>query len=127
MLDVATEVEKFLLKNFALAYRLRLRYNEQLSAIDLVKRAATKEAFPSVTRVALDPWIRGVGKDNLTLIADLCNKLLEHSEKEDKAQVSGNGWRYSGIYQDFSLRRAVAVKRSCGGGATADRRTGALE
>ena len=110
VLDVATEVEKFLLKNFALAYRLRLRYNEQLSAIDLVKRAATKEAFPSVTRVALDPWIRGVGKDNLTLIADLCNKLLEHSEKEDKAQVSGNGWRYSGIYQDFRYDGQLLLK-----------------
>ena len=110
VLKDADKVADELLKNFALAYRLRLRRNEQLSAIDLVKRAATKEAFPSVTRVALDPWIRGVGKDNLTLIADLCNKLLEHSEKEDKAQVSGNGWRYSGIYQDFRYDGQLLLK-----------------
>ena len=113
VLDVATEVEKFLLKNFALAYRLRLRYNEQLSAIDLVKRAATKEAFPSVTRVALDPWIRGVQKKSadkhkLGEIGEHCAKLL--GQGADNDQAAGNGWYYRDIYQAFPYDGQMLLK-----------------
>lgn len=63
-----------------LKLRLRLSESEQLCAIDLTKRLAggRKMSFPSVTRVALDPWVRrivekgGEAKECLDAIGRLC-------------------------------------------------------
>ena len=38
-----------------------IRANEHLDAVGLIKRLAKNEPFPSVVRVAIDPWLRGVG------------------------------------------------------------------
>ncbi|MDD5333027.1 MAG: type III-B CRISPR-associated protein Cas10/Cmr2 [Rhodoferax sp.] len=85
-----------------LAYRLRLSRNEQLDAIGFVKRAATKEAFASVTRVAVDSWLRGVeeaGKNGADLgpLASIdirCRELMGRVPERDAA--SGNGGHYGG-------------------------------
>ncbi len=62
-----------------LALRLRLGNGEQLCAVALTKRlGGGKVPFPSVVRVAVDPWIRGVigyspeTKDVLNEIRELC-------------------------------------------------------
>jgi CRISPR-associated protein Cmr2 len=63
-----------------MALRLRLGNGEQLCAVALTKRlGGGKVPFPSVVRVAADPWIRGVisygkeAKDVLDEISDLCS------------------------------------------------------
>jgi CRISPR-associated protein Cmr2 len=71
-----------------LAQRLRLSRGEELDAVGLIKRAATKEAFSSVVRVAADPWIRGIEKDGgeaktqLEAIAKECAKVTDYKSEE---------------------------------------------
>lgn len=55
----------------SLAQRLRLAVGEELDVVGLTKRAATKESFPSVMRVAADPWIRGIAGDNKQAAVEL--------------------------------------------------------
>ncbi|MDX9859214.1 MAG: type III-B CRISPR-associated protein Cas10/Cmr2 [candidate division Zixibacteria bacterium] len=63
-----------------LMQRLRLSVGEELDAVAFTKRAAIKKPFPSVSRVAADPWIRGIERDGggaeqvLKEIADLCRR-----------------------------------------------------
>lgn len=58
---------------------LRVRVGEQLDVIGVVKRAAEgHRPYPSVSRVAADPWLRGISKQNPKGFADLkteCRKL----------------------------------------------------
>ncbi len=60
-----------------LAQRLRLSEGEELDVADFVKRS-TRGSFPSVTRVAVDPWLRGIEHDGgearaaIGEIAELC-------------------------------------------------------
>lgn len=59
--------------------KARLRENEQLDAVGLVKRlAGNPEQFVSVSRIAADPWVRHVarhlgGRVKLDQIASLCH------------------------------------------------------
>ncbi len=80
-----------------LALQLRLGESEQLCAVGLTKRLAGGRPipFPSVTRVALDPWIRRIKAEGgdaercLTQIGELC--------KGENSYASGTG----SLYQDF--------------------------
>ncbi|HOI20036.1 MAG TPA: type III-B CRISPR-associated protein Cas10/Cmr2 [Methanothrix soehngenii] len=89
-----------------LALRLRLGNGEQLCAVGLTKRlGGGKVPFPSVVRVAVDPWIRGVirsSKDgnkealgDLAEIADICQKENNFS--------SGVGKHYQKYKKDFGF------------------------
>ena len=81
-----------------LALQLRLSEAEQLCAVGLTKRLAGGRpiTFPSVTRVALDPWIRRIRKEGgdadryLTQIGELC--------EGENSYASGTG---KNLYQDF--------------------------
>jgi len=60
--------------------RLRLQAGEQLDVVGLVKRTATgKRPYPSVARVAADPWIRGLvkvhGPDALSPLIRACEAM----------------------------------------------------
>lgn len=61
--------------------RLRVRPGEQLDVVGLVKRTAEgHRPYPSVSRVAADPWLRGVacsdqGKKALADLRDACQAL----------------------------------------------------
>jgi len=86
--------------NDRLAHRLRLRVGEELDAVALTKRAATKEVFASVVRVAVDPWVRGIEADGdaaLGILRDeiggLCAELVGHNP-EDSERITGTGWHY---------------------------------
>lgn len=87
-----------------LAFKIRPSSGEQLCAIGLIKRLGLierleygiqKNSFPSVTRVSLDPWIRGLMKSGdkatelLRQIGDIC--------KKNPHIASGCG----GYYSDF--------------------------
>ena len=97
-----------------LALKMRLKAGEQLCAVGLTKRLGgirfdsvggmkkpKLEAFPSVVRIALDPWIRGIvdsggeAKRILDEISGICE------DRENIAQKSGK-WNKKDIrYPDF--------------------------
>lgn len=55
------------------AKKLRIQDQEQLDAIGVVKRVAgTQMSFPSVTRVAVDPWLRGAQMAAPDAVESLC-------------------------------------------------------
>ena len=61
--------------------KLRVRDGEQLDVVGLVKRTAEgHQPYPSVSRIAADPWLRGVavkqgGRDALAALASECEAL----------------------------------------------------
>jgi len=57
--------------------RLRIREGEQLDVIGVVKRVAGgNRPYPSVARIAADPWVRGNHyKKAFKLVLEECNKL----------------------------------------------------
>jgi CRISPR-associated protein Cmr2 len=57
---------------------VRIKKGEALDVVGCVKRAAGgKVQFPSVTRVAVDPWIRGAGNEIAnTNLAGCCEELV---------------------------------------------------
>lgn len=97
-----------------LALKMRLKAGEQLCAIGLTKRLggirfdgiremerSKLEAFPSVVRIALDPWIRGIvdSGGEAKRILDEINGICK--ERENIAQKSGK-WNNDNIrYPDF--------------------------
>lgn len=80
-----------------LSLQMRLNDGEQLCAVGLTKRlGGNRIPFPSVSRVALDPWIRtiknqgGDAENALTEIGKLC--------AEENSFASGTGKR---LYREF--------------------------
>ncbi|MHA1734047.1 MAG: type III-B CRISPR-associated protein Cas10/Cmr2 [Promethearchaeota archaeon] len=89
--------ESVLTKNGRAVCRdLRLARGEQLSAIGVVKRLYSSQSFPSVSRVALDPWIRAINAQG-GQGKDLLQDLLQVSK--GRAFSSGTGEYYG----DFPL------------------------
>jgi CRISPR-associated protein Cmr2 len=55
---------------------MRLQEGEQLDVVGMVKRTATgTRPYPSVARVAADPWLRGVGAQRLADLRAACSQL----------------------------------------------------
>lgn len=88
-----------------LALKMRLQAGEQLCAVGLTKRLGGKrademaegektvlEAFPSVVRVAMDPWIRGVKQsgDETMMVLDNIKRIC----KSNGNIASGTGEHY---------------------------------
>jgi len=80
-------------KGDAARRRLWIRGNEQLGAIDLVKRLGTLSndqdfvPYPSLNRVACDPWIRGLeDRDAASLqkLCELCEPLVASGQHPDR-------------------------------------------
>lgn len=57
---------------------VRIKSNEALDAIGLIKRVPLKadQTFPSVSRVAVDPWVRSCDPDMLKDIEEDCRELV---------------------------------------------------
>lgn len=69
--------------------KLRVRTGEQLDVVGLVKRAAEgAKPYPSVSRVAADPWIRGHAHQLGTVIAE-CDQLGNSVIRQ--LDISANG------------------------------------
>ena len=98
-----------------LAFKMRPSPGEQLCAVGLTKRlGGERMSFPSVTRVSLDPWIRGLkksgdeAKDLLQQIHDICEKNANIA--------SGSGTYYPDFHFDgqvmYPSRLAAMLKPS---------------
>ena len=56
---------------------LRLKEGEALDSVGLIKRVAGDERFPSVSRVAVDPWVRGAREETLRELTPHCEALVK--------------------------------------------------
>lgn len=56
---------------------LRLKKGEALDSVGLIKRIAGDERFPSVSRVAVDPWVRGAKEETLRELVPHCEALVK--------------------------------------------------
>ena len=56
---------------------LRLKKGEALDSVGLIKRIAGDERFPSVSRVAVDPWVRGAKEETLQKLVPHCEVLVK--------------------------------------------------
>ena len=56
---------------------LRLKEGEALDSVGLIKRISGDGRFPSVSRVAVDPWVRGVKEETLRELTPYCEALVE--------------------------------------------------
>jgi CRISPR-associated protein Cmr2 len=75
--------------------RLRLGEGEQLDIVGMVKRSWVPEnglpRFPSVARVAADPWLRGIGVSRLEALLKACRSLESDALHQiDISEGSGN-------------------------------------
>ncbi len=81
-----------------LSLQMRLNDGEQLCAVGLTKRLGGQRiAFPSVIRVALDPWLRGIAGDQNEDANRIINEIKILCEGTNSFS-SGTGKR---VYQDF--------------------------
>jgi len=109
--DSIIEKDKEITKELAL--KMRLQAGEQLCAVGLTKRLGRRkegdtkdlssvilETFPSVVRVSLDPWIRGVHKsDAARILLDDIRKICK--DNSNIAQGTGRMSNGERRYPDF--------------------------
>ncbi|NIA13606.1 MAG: type III-B CRISPR-associated protein Cas10/Cmr2 [Nitrospiraceae bacterium] len=66
--------------------RMRMREGEQLDVVAMVKRTWVPGTgplhYPSVARVAADPWLRGVGPSRLEAMIDACRRIGNDALRE---------------------------------------------
>jgi CRISPR-associated protein Cmr2 len=64
--------------NRSLDRKLRLAPREQLDLIGVVKRlGGGSKPYPSVSRLAADPWLRGLAPDDLEELREFCEPLAQ--------------------------------------------------
>lgn len=81
-----------------LSLQMRLSEGEQLCAVGLTKRlGGWRVAFPSVIRVALDPWLRGIERSQSEEANRIISDIRNLCEDENSFS-SGTGKR---LYQEF--------------------------
>lgn len=93
-LETRKERRRILEENNQLAQQLRLSAGEELDVIGITKRAATREVFPSVTRVAADPWLRGIEREPAA--HQLLNEIAQQCR--DASFAAGTGRYYRRIF-----------------------------
>lgn len=72
-------------------HRPRVTEGEQLDVVGLVKRTASgSRPYPSVSRVAADSWIRGVGAESLTALRNACQQLGSDVLRPLKVDADGH-------------------------------------
>jgi CRISPR-associated protein Cmr2 len=59
-----------------LAIALRLSSGEHLDCVGLTKRLGTNHAFPSVSRIAADPWIQSLPENEAAQLRKQCERIL---------------------------------------------------
>ena len=78
---------------------VQVKENEVLDAVGMIKRMAV-QAFPSVSRVALDPWIRGRGREFLNTYKEelkgFCDELVELGSLNRVRAKKGDAFPYEG-------------------------------
>lgn len=92
---------------------VRIKPNEALDAIGLIKRVPTSKddwVFPSISRVALDAWIRGKGKE---FLADrdfkaMCEELAD-LDVLSRAKIYDRNGNKRNIYESFPYDGVVLL------------------
>ena len=96
-----------------LALRMRLGQNEHLCAVGVTKRVGgddRAQPFPSVVRVALDPWIRGIVSSGNEDANDLLRQIAVQCDTTNSFS-SGTGERNGKkFYKDFPFDGQVLFK-----------------
>lgn len=96
-----------------LALRMRLGPNERLCAVGVTKRIGGEEKaqpFPSVVRIALDPWIRGVTNSDNLKANTLLHQIAAQCDSNNSFS-SGTGERNrKKFYPDFPFDGQVLFK-----------------
>lgn len=81
------------------ARRVRLRQGEQLDVVGMVKRAWVPEdgarRYPSVARIAADPWLRRIPKPRLGALVQACRNLGSEVIHEIDTSDPGGHPQYS--------------------------------
>lgn len=85
------------------ASRIKLGTGEQLDAVGLVKRlGGTRKQYPSVSRIAGDPWLRGLRQSDREKLAAECGRLagrgLVRLNSIRFPQYSGFPYEGAGVY-----------------------------
>jgi CRISPR-associated protein Cmr2 len=83
--------------------RLRLNRGEQLDAVGVVKRIGGNAKYPSVARVAADPWIRRLSSPQLRTILDAIPAGIFHeidtSEARGQPQFASFPYEGTAVYR----------------------------
>jgi CRISPR-associated protein Cmr2 len=91
--------------NRSLERRLRLAPKEQLDLVGLIKRlGGGRQPYPSVSRLAADPWLRGLAAGELAALRERCESLAQ-------AEVLGRVGARHPQYADFPYE-GTAVYRN---------------
>lgn len=91
---------------------LRLKEGEALDSVGLIKRIAGDERFPSVSRVAVDPWVRGAREETLRELVPHCEALVKAGAISRVR--GGEAFPYEGTA--VLLSRHAAMLTECGDG-----------
>ena len=68
--------------------KLRIKSGEQLDSVGVIKRVwAGRVAFPSVSRIAADSWLRGIQPKDLRLLEDL-SAVCDRGIREEALELS---------------------------------------
>ena len=91
---------------------LRLKEGEALDSVGLIKRIAGDERFPSVSRVAVDPWVRGAKEETLRELRPHCEALVKAGAI---SRVKGyTAFPYEGTAVMLSRHAAMLAEREDG-------------
>ena len=105
--------------------RLGLSENEQLDALGVMKRlAGDVEQFTAYSRVAADPWIESLGKEQQRELREAYEPLVG---SQLATRVKGNGGIYSAVPYDAQLLYSFRLERALATSDESERRSlGAL-
>ena len=119
--DTQEQRQAALLASNTLNLRLRLAKGEELDALGVTRRTATGEPFPSVVRVAVDPWVRGVAREHaasLAAIDTLCTELGEGASQSGR-YFGDSAFKHDGGVLLTGRREAMLGEAAKGGKANA--------
>lgn len=91
---------------------LRLKGGEALDSVGLIKRIAGDERFPSVSRVAVDPWVRGAKEETLRELRPHCEALVKAGAISRVR--GGEAFPYEGTAVLLSRHAAMLAEREDG-------------
>lgn len=92
--------------------RKGLKPNEPLDVAGLVKRLAEKKAYPSISRIAADPWLRQLAtpnKEDTQELCELADKIAPHiiPRIEEKRYPAFSTFPYDGTLVYLDRRRTI--------------------
>jgi len=104
---------------------LRIKPGESLCAVGVTKRVSGEGRFPSVSRVASDPWLRGLlthqkGRESLEKMKQHCEKLVQSGALSRISIKNGlfNEFPYEGTPLYIDRHNSVEKEAPAGSGVS---------